>query len=240
MKKLIATLSCSSCHTYKNCLVGQMPLDDQPAIEQMITQRVRLKRGENLGVQGDEVTALYLIKFGDLKKSILTKDGYEQVTGFRHAGDIVGLDGWLKKKQPSNATVLIESEVCVLSISKIQRLEAVLHEVNTRLFERMQNDISELNKLLAEINSKHAIGRLGTFFLAQSEKQKKMGFSPTHLRLPMTRIEMGNYLGLKVETVSRNLKQLELLGIIKIDRRNILIQNIQALKNCQDKFLMDS
>ncbi len=240
MKRIIATSVCSNCHTYNMCLVGELPCDAQSTIEQIITQRVRLKRGDNLAVQGDEVTALYLIKSGVLKKSVLTIDGYEQVTGFRHAGDVVGLDGWLKKKQPSNATILNDTEVCVLSISEIRRLGTILNGVNTHLIERMQNDISELNQLLAEINSKHAIERLGTFFLTQSEKQKKIGFSPTHLRLPMTRIEMGNYLGLKVETVSRNLKQLELLGIIKIDRRNILIQNIKALKNFQDKSLMDA
>ncbi len=240
MKKYISTSICSNCHTYKNCLVGQLPFDDQPAIEQIITQRIKLKRGANLAVQGDSVTALYLIRFGAIKNSVLTADGYEQVTGFRHAGDVAGLDGWFKKKQPSNTTVLLDSQVCVLSISEIQRLEAVLHGVNTRLIERMQNEISELNQLLAEINGKDAIERLGTFFLAQSEKQKKMGLSPHQLRLPMTRTEMGNYLGLTVETVSRKLTQLELLGIIKIDRRNILIQNIQALKNYQDKSLMDA
>ena len=238
MKKIIGIAGCSNCHTQKICLVGQLSFDDQPAIEQIITQRVQLKRGDNLTVQGDDVTALYLIRYGAIKNSVLTADGYEQVTGFRHAGDIVGLDGWSKKEQPSNAKVLLDSEVCVLSKLDIEQLEARLHGVSACLFERMQNDIYKLTHVLAEVNQKDAIERVGAFILGLSEKQKKMGFSTSHIQLPMSRKDMGNYLGLKVETVSRKLTQLEALGVIKIDRRNIQIQNSEALKNYHDKLLV--
>lgn len=230
---------CESCHTYRHCLVSRLSNEEKTDFRQIIGYQAKVKKGQHLAVQGVADSEIYLIRCGGFKTSLLTEDGLEQVTGFRMAGEIVGLEGLFKAKQPSSAVALEDSEVCAISAPHVTTLGGKWIIFHQRLIEMLQQEIGELNHLLVTRNKKNSSQRLIGFLLNQSKKNEEMGLSGRHLRLKMSRTEMGNYLGLKIETVSRKLTQLSLQGLIQIDRRVIQIQNIQALSASQASFISE-
>ena len=146
------------------------------------------------------------------------------------AGEIVGLDGMFKEKTPSSAVALEESEVCAVPINLIKELGDQWTMFRQSLMEMMQNEIEELNHLLITLNTKKSSDRLATFLINYSEKNAAKGMSAQHLKLYMTRTEIGNYLGLKIETVSRKLSLMSMQGLIKIERRTIQIPDLKEFK----------
>ncbi len=228
---------CDICSTYPSCFASRLPKSEQGGFRHLFPVQKAFRRGRHLTTQGDGVRSIYLIKSGAFKSSIVSEDGFEQVLGFKHAGDVIGLDGLFKERQPSNAVALDDSIVCSVSMHDIKQLDERFSIIRFFLIAKLQNEISELSQMLIMINQMNSATRVVSFILGQSEKSTQMGLPTKQLRLQMTRGDIGSYLGLKIETVSRKLTELAQQGLIKIDHRMIKIEKSQELKNYQNKQL---
>jgi CRP/FNR family transcriptional regulator len=194
----------------------------------------RVREGESLVRAGDKFHSLYVVRSGCFKTVYTDLSGSEQVLGFPMSGDLMGADGIDSGHYGSTAISLDTSEVVIVPLTSLARLayecpklEALLYRVLSRELVRVQNMAWTLGTLGAE-------GRVAAFLLALSARLSALGYSRCSFNLRMTRQEIGSYLGLKLETVSRALSALNTSGIIQVHQRSIDIVDADALRNVID------
>ena len=189
--------------------------------------RRRLRRGEALFRQGDPCRSSYAVRSGTFKTLIPGLDGREQVTGFQLAGDVLGLDGLAHGRHASQAVALEDSEVVVLPYGGDARGDPrALFEVLPRLIGR---ELVRKQKLAVLLSCMSAEQRLASFLLNLARRLEARGYSATEFHLRMTRSEIGSYLGLNLETVSRTLSSLHQRGVLDVSGRHVLLRDRQAL-----------
>ena len=194
-----------------------------------VSLRRRYLRDEALYGVGDRVEAVYAIRAGFFKTSVMSEDGREQVTGFHMEGDVVGLDGLGDGHHLSRAVALDESEVCVISVAKLMQLGVENQPIQHHLYRMLSREISREQSVMTMLGGLSAEERLAAFLINLSRRLQARGHSPEDFRLPMTRQDLGSYLGLKLETVSRTLTKLHAQGLIDVQRRHIQIRRLHAL-----------
>ncbi|MCX7897735.1 MAG: fumarate/nitrate reduction transcriptional regulator Fnr [Rhodocyclaceae bacterium] len=222
--------ACSQCNLRELCLPVGLSADELGQIDELVKLRRRILRGQSLYRTGEPFTALYAVKTGFFKTEILLADGREQVTGFQMAGELLGLDGIGMEKHACNAIALEDSEVCVLPFADLERyfheiaaLQHHFHKVMSREIVRDQGVMMLLGVMRAE-------ERLAAFLLNLSQRFTARGYSPHEFNLRMTRNEIGSYLGLKLETVSRVLSRFQEEGLIQVHQKHIRIIDPAGLK----------
>ena len=194
----------------------------------------RVHEGEPLMLAGDKFHSLYVVRSGCFKTVYTDLSGSEQVLGFPMSGDLMGADGIDSGHYSSSAISLDTSEVVIIPFASLARLaeecpklEALLYRVLSRELVRVQNMAWTLGTLGAE-------GRVAAFLLSLSSRLGALGYSRCSFNLRMTRQEIGSYLGLKLETVSRALSALNTSGVIQVHQRSIDIINAAGLHNVID------
>jgi len=190
----------------------------------------RVHEGESLVRAGDRFHSLYVVRSGCFKTVYTDFSGSEQVLGFPMSGDLMGADGIDSGHYSSTAISLDTSEVVIVPLTSLARpayecpkLEALLYRVLSRELVRVQNMAWTLGTLGAE-------GRVAAFLLTLSARLGELGYSRSSFNLRMTRQEIGSYLGLKLETVSRALSTLNAAGIIQVHQRSVDIVDADALR----------
>src|SRR5690606_11706062 len=166
-------------------------------------ERVRVERGKSLYELDDPLDAVYGVRFGSLKTQLEDSSGQQQITGFHLPGEIVGLDGMLEGKHVSSAVALEDSEVCVIRLPEIDRVATQLPSLQQQFRRLMSREISRSHQMLATVGAMRSEQRLAAFLLNLSQRYAALGYSSTEFVLRMSREEIGNYLGLTLETVSR-------------------------------------
>jgi CRP/FNR family transcriptional regulator, anaerobic regulatory protein len=216
---------CSSCNLREVCLPCGMETSRAALFEDMVYTRKRVRRGETLYRSGSEFDSIYAIRSGFFKGSVMLEDGRDQVTGFHMAGEILGLDGIGTDRHAVDATALEDSEVCVIPYARLAspELQRQLHKVMSRELVREQGVMMLLGTMRAE-------ERLAAFLLNLSQRFMARGFSPQEFHLRMTREELGSYLGLSLETVSRLFSRFDDEGLVKVHLRHIRLLDIAGLK----------
>ena len=195
--------------------------------------RRRLRRGEALFRAGDPCRSVYAVRSGSLKTLIAGLDGHEQVTGFQLAGDVLGLDGLAHGRHASQAVALEDSEVVVLPYGGDARGDPrALFEVLPRLIGR---ELVRKQKLAVLLSCMSAEQRLASFLLNLSRRLEARGYSVTEFHLRMTRSEIGSYLGLNLETVSRTLSSLHQRGLLEVSGRHVRLRDRLALAHFFDE-----
>ena len=194
----------------------------------------RVREGEALVHAGDKFHSLYVVRSGCFKTVYTDFSGSEQVLGFPMCGDLMGADGIDSGHYSSTAVSLDTSEVVIVPLASLARLvcecpslEALLYRVLSRELVRVQNMAWTLGTLGAE-------GRVAAFLLSLSARLGALGYSRCSFNLRMTRQEIGSYLGLKLETVSRALSALNSSGIVQVHQRSIDIVDADALRGVID------
>ena len=223
--------SCTNCNLRELCLPRQIGDGDMARIEQVVFARRRLKRGDSLFKAGDPFTALYAIRSGFLKTTVLNADGREQVTGFQMGGELLGLDGIGSGRYNGNAVALEDSEVCVLPFALIEELGREIPAIQRNLHSVLSREIVRDHGVMMLLGSMSAEERLGAFLLGLSRRFTARGYSASDFHLRMTREEIGSFLGLKLETVSRLFSRFQSDGLIEVQQKHIRIVNIQGLEN---------
>ena len=204
--------------------------DEMTRIDQLVATRRKVKRGANLFNNGDRFTSLYAIRSGFFKTCVTTEDGRDQVTGFQMAGEIIGLDGIVNDNHTCNAEALEDAEVCVMPFDRIEELSRVVTALQRHLHRIMSREIVREHGVMLLLGSMRADERVATFLLNLVQRLHARGFSESAFNLRMTREEIGSYLGLKLETVSRTLSKFVGDGIVEVKQRHVCILDTEALK----------
>ena len=211
-----------------------MPLglnqDELDRLDGLVAVRRKVKRGTTLFRNGETFTALYAIRTGFFKTSVTTEDGRDQVTGFQMAGEIIGLDGIVNDRHSCDAIALEDAEVCVMPYSSLEDLSREVTALQHHVHKVMSREIVREHGVMLLLGSMRAEERLAAFLLNLVQRLHARGFSPLELVLRMTREEIGSYLGLKLETVSRTFSKFSEDGIVEVKQRHIRILDTDALK----------
>jgi CRP/FNR family transcriptional regulator len=224
-------IACSNCNLRELCMpVGLSPAE-LDRIEEVVASRRKIKRGSTLFRLGEKFTSLYAIRTGFFKTCVATEDGRDQVTGFQMAGEVIGLDGIVNDVHTCNAIALEDAEVCTMPFERIEELSREVSALQHHVHKIMSREIVRENGVMLLLGSMRAEERLAAFLLNLMQRLHARGFSQTELVLRMTREEIGSYMGLKLETVSRTFSKFVEDGIIEVKQRHIRILNADALRN---------
>lgn len=203
---------------------------DLGKLDELVTLRRRIKRGSALFSNGDKFSALYAIRVGFFKTCVTTEGGRDQVTGFQMAGEIMGLDGIVGDRHTCDAVALEDAEVCVMPYDRIEDLSRDVPALQTHVHRIMSREIVRDHGVMLLLGSMRAEERLAAFLLNLVQRLQARRFSSSELVLRMTREEIGSYLGLKLETVSRTFSKFAEEGIVEVKQRHVRILNSDALR----------
>ena len=216
-----------------------MPLDlkanEMKRVDELIGKRRKVARGERLFQSGDKFNSLFAIRTGFFKTHTSTEDAREQVTGFQMAGEIIGLDGIVSDRHTCDAVALEDAEVCVMPFDRIEGLSREITSLQRHVHKIMSREIVRENDVMLLLGSMNAEERLAAFLFNLAKRLQVRGFSPFELVLRMTREEIGSYLGMQIETVSRTFKKMSVDGILEVNGRHVRIVNIDALTKMMEQ-----
>jgi CRP/FNR family transcriptional regulator, anaerobic regulatory protein len=230
MLQTIATkTACSSCRLRDLCMPVGLSAKEMALIDKMVSTRLKIARGEPLFRNGGRFKSLYTIRSGFFKTSVSTAHGREQVTGFYMAGELLGLDGIAQEQHTCTAHALEDSEVCVLHVQLINELAHDVHALQHHVQKVMSREIVHDHDHLFLLGSMKSDARVATFLLNLLSRLHARGQAPNELLLRMTREDIGSYLGLTIETISRTLSKLAKSGVIAVDQRHIRVLQPEAL-----------
>ena len=221
---------CSQCNLLELCLPFGMTETEINRLDELVGARRKIKRQHHLYRAGDPFEAIYAIRAGSFKTDVLLEDGREQVTGFQMTGEILGLDGISTEQHSCNAIALEDSEVCVIGYSKLEELSREVDGLQHQFHKVMSREIVRDHGVMTLLGSMRAEERLAAFLLNMSQRFTARGFSAAEFHLRMTREEIGSYLGLKLETVSRAFSKFQDEGLITVQQKHICIINLAGLR----------
>ena len=223
-------VSCTSCSLRELCLPAGLCIDDLERVENIVYARRRIKRGEALFNAGAPFNAVYAIRSGFFKTSVVDREGREQVTGFFMGGELVGLDGLGSGAYNGTAVALEDSEICVLPYALMEKLSHEVPALQRHLHSVLAREIVRDHGVMLLLGSMRAEERLATFLLNLSKRFVRRGYSASDFHLRMTREELGSYLGLKLETVSRLFSQFQADALIDVQQKHVRILDIAGLE----------
>ena len=199
-------------------------------IPEGVRQFYVIKRGDTLFTNGEKFTSLYAIRTGFFKTCLATEDGRDQVTGFQMAGEIIGLDGIVNDQHSCDAVALEDAEVCVMPFDRIEEISREVTALQHHVHKIMSREIVREHGVMLLLGSMRAEERLTAFLLNLVQRLHARGFSQSELVLRMTREEIGSYLGLKLETVSRTFSKFVEDGTVEVKQRHVRILDTEGLQ----------
>jgi len=222
--------ACSNCNLRELCLPFGLSTEELARLDDMVSTRRRIKRGDHLYRAGEGFDAIYAIRSGFFKTDVLLEDGREQVTGFQMAGELLGLDGISTEHHTCNAIALEDSEVCAIPFLQLEGLSRQIHTLQHHFHKVMSREIVRDHGVMMLLGTMRAEERLAAFLLNLSQRFKARGYSPAEFNLRMSRDEIGSYLGLKLETVSRAFSRFQEEGLLDVHQRKVRILNTAGLR----------
>jgi len=222
--------ACSTCSLRELCLPAGLDSQELEQVDRLVNRRQPVKGGKALFRAGTKMQSVYAIRSGFLKSSVILDDGREQVTGFHMMGDLLGLDAIGTGTHMCDATALEDSEVCEIAVPVLEQLSRDIPALQRHFHRIMSREIVRDYGVMLLLGSMRAEERLAAFLLNLSQRFEERGYSAAEFNLRMTREEIGSYLGLKLETVSRALSQLKQDGLIDVRQKNIRIIDPKRLR----------
>ncbi len=216
-------VACSSCNLRELCLPVGMSNEQLDRLDAIVATRRTLARGDALFRAGEAFTSLYAIRTGFFKTCVSSEDGRDQVTGFQMAGELLGLDGIGTDRHTCDAVALEDSHVCVIPYHQLEDLSRELSDLQRHFHRIMSREIVRDHGVMLLLGSMRAEERLAAFLLNLTQRLRTRGFSASSLILRMTREEIGSYLGLKLETVSRAFSKFQEDGVLEVKQRQIRV-----------------
>lgn len=223
-------IKCSDCSLRELCLPIGLGPPEMQQLDELVKTRRKLKRGEYLYRSSQPFHALYAIRLGFFKTYDSSPDGREQITGFYMAGELLGMDAISTDSHSCDAVALEDSELCEIPFTALEQLSREIPMLQRQFHRIMSREIMREHGLMMLLGNMNADERVATFLLNLSQRFKERGYSERRFNLRMTRSDIGMYLGLKLETVSRTLSKFRDDGIIYIDNRDLEIRDLAALR----------
>ncbi len=224
-------VACSSCNLREICLPVGMSVEQLERLDSLVGTRRSVGRGEALFHAGDAFASLYAVRTGFFKTCVASEDGREQVTGFQMGGELLGLDGIGTERHTCDAIALEDSHVCIIPFHQLEDLSRELSDLQRQFHKIMSREIVRDHGVMLLLGSMRAEERLAAFLLNLTQRLRTRGFSSSELVLRMTREEIGSYLGLKLETVSRAFSKFQDDRLLEVRQRQIRVLDPVALQN---------
>lgn len=202
---------------------------DTTLLDRYVKRKRTVKRGQILYRVGEEFSYVYAIRSGSVKTYISTDDGRLQITGFHIPGELLGLNAIDEKRYNCEAMALETTSVCEISADCFGELVQQIPSVHYQMLRMMSKEIRHNQKLMLLLGKKNAEERLATYLLALSQRFAMRNYSPTQFNLSMSRGDIGNYLGIAEETVSRIFTRFQEEGLVTSARRRIVLNDLDRL-----------
>jgi len=235
-REIVRTVAtCSKCKLRDICLSCGLEGDAIVDLEAIVATPRRLAKGERLFRSGDRFTTLYAIRLGSFKTVLLAPNGSEQVAGYHMPGEILGADGLAAGAHDGEAIALEDAEVCAVSFD---RLQSVMHHqevVQQNLYRALASEIVRERRVMMMLGLMSSEQRLAAFLLDLSERYRARGYSSTEFVLRMTREEIGSYLGLKLETVSRLFTRFQREALLQVQGRVVKLLDLTTLNDLLER-----
>jgi CRP/FNR family transcriptional regulator len=226
----VGKVACQECSLHELCLPVGIGRDDLGELDRIIRRRRPIQRGDHLFVNSDPFRSIYAVRSGSIKTYTLTDDGREQVTGFFLPGEIVGLDAIGDGRHTCAARALETTSVCEIPFEELEALGERLPSLPKQLLRIMSKEMHHDQLLLMLLGKRTADERLATFLLSLSQRFGQRGYSSSEYNLSMSRNDIGNYLGLAVETVSRLFSRLQDDGMLVARGRHVVLRDLPRLR----------
>ena len=224
-------VNCGNCRLNSICLPLALESDDIKQLDNIIQRSKPLQKSQHLYREGDGFQSVYAVRSGTLKAYKTTDDGREQVTAFYFPGEILGMDGISNNTHASSARALETAAVCEIPFSSLEKLSAMMPTLQRHFFQLMSREITEDQQLITLLSKNSADERVASLMLSISARNARRKLSATQFRLPMSRVDIGNYLGLTVETVSRVFSRMQKMDILSVDNKEIKILELEGLRS---------
>lgn len=229
---------CSACHLRELCLPCGMAGSDVERLDGLMFAQRRVKAGDTLYREGDRFEFIYAVRGGTFKTGLELADGREQVSGFYIGGELMGLDGVAQGKHASSATALEDAQICAIPYTHLAELSAANAGMQHIVSRLMSREIVREHSLMMLLGSMNAEERLAAFLLNFSQRLKARGYSAGEFHLRMSRAEIGSYLGLKLETVSRTFSAFQQQRLLEVDKRHIRITDMGGLSRALESRML--
>lgn len=222
-------IHCQNCSISELCLPFSLNEQELDTLDNIIDRKRPIRKGEQIFQDGEALHSLFAIRSGTFKTYTIDSHGEEQITGFHLAGDLLGFDALANNQHQSFAKALETAMVCEIPYNTLDELSNSMPALKRQVLRLMSNEIRTDQEMLSLLNRKNAEQRLATFLSTLSTRFKARGLSPVEFRLTMTRGDIGNYIGLTVETISRLLNRFHKEGLIDVDGKLITLNDIEKL-----------
>ncbi len=223
-------IHCQNCSISQLCIPYTLNDAELDQLDEIIERKRPIHKGDELFKAGEPLKSLFAIRAGTIKSYTITEQGEEQITGFHLAGDLVGFDAVGSGSHESFAQALETSMVCEIPFENLDVLSGKMPKLRQQVMRLMSNEIVGDQEMIVLLSKKSAEERLAAFIYSLSTRFGERGFSPREFRLSMTRGDIGNYLGLTVETISRLLGRFQKTGMIEVKGKYITVSDMKQLE----------
>ncbi|WP_439107812.1 fumarate/nitrate reduction transcriptional regulator Fnr [Congregibacter sp.] len=227
-------VNCNNCRLSSICLPFSLEATEIDELDRIVQRSKPLQKGQHLYRESDGFESVFAVRSGTIKAYRTTDDGREQVTGFYFPGEILGMDGISNNAHASSAKALETASVCEIPFSSLEKLSASMPQLQRHFFQLMSREITEDQQLITLLSKSSADERVAALLLSVSTRNARRQLSATQFRLSMSRVDIGNYLGLTVETVSRVFSRMQKLDVLAVENKEIEILDIEALRKIAD------
>lgn len=220
---------CAGCSMRSACMPQTLSAQELSRFDSIVSATRLIKRGDSLYRANDTFQSIYAIRSGSFKTVVMHRDGREQVTGFHLAGEVLGLDGVCTEHHSSDAIAIEDSSVCIIPYALLESMCAESKRLQQQVLRMMSGEIVRESSLMMLLGTMSAEQRVAAFLLNMSSRMKARGYSAAEFNLRMTREEMGNFLGMKLETVSRMFSKFQRDGLVQSRGKQIRIVDLDEL-----------
>jgi len=221
---------CAGCSMHQLCLPMGLSDNDMARLDQVVKRRRRIAAGERLYRMDAPFTALFAIRFGHFKTYQVNAAGGQQVTGFQMAGELLGMDAISGERHQCDAVALDDSEVCEIPFDALEGLFGQVPALLRHFHRILSGEITREQNVMLLLGSMRAEQRFAVFLTNLAARYAARGLSPTRFDLRMSREDIGNYLGLTIESVSRLLARFKKMGLLGVDKRAVTVLDAARLQ----------
>ena len=229
LPKASPTNKCSTCVLGQFCIPVGLSHEELIKVDALVKERISLKKGDVLYRHGNPMSSVYSVRFGTLKTEHCLSDGRSQIIGFHLPGEILGLDAIGDGYHQSDAIALEDSEACIIRFTEFESLASQIPTLQNHFHRILSRELTQDQRHLLSLGSLRAEERLAGFLLNLSERLTARGYTNHEFDLRMSREEMGSYLGIQIETVSRMLSRFAEAGLIQVKQRHVKLIDITGL-----------
>ena len=223
-------ITCTNCRLNRFCLPAALNKAEIKQLEAIVEHNCSYEKGDHLYRQKANFNSVYVVRSGSFKSYAFRYNGKGRVNGFFFPGEIIGMDGISNRSHINAVQALEHASVCEIPFSKLENLSLQIPDLQHHFLALMGKEITKDQEIHNLLSSCTAEERAVHFLLNLSSRCERMALSPFRLLLPMTRGDIGGFLGLSLETISRIFGNLQRRGLIAVKNREIELLRMEPLR----------